>query len=92
MKKLLFILLLPGMAMGQEPGKLLYSKHCAACHGDNGARGRFGARDLQRSVLTDTLIVRQITRGKGVMPAFSRRLTAGDILSIMNYIKTLRNS
>ncbi|WP_372489969.1 c-type cytochrome [Chitinophaga sedimenti] len=62
------------------------------CHGDNGARRRFGASDLQRSGLADTLIIRQITRGKGVMPAFARRLSAGDINTLMNYIKTLRNS
>ena len=71
-------------------GQKLYEQHCARCHGKDGTKGSFGARDLQQSILPDAAIVLQIEKGKGFMPPFRKKLTADEISEVMLYIKTLR--
>ncbi|UYQ95719.1 cytochrome c [Chitinophaga horti] len=93
MTKYLFLIafLLSAKAQAYEgPAKVLYSKHCATCHGDAGDRGRFGARNLKASSLSDSSIIRQISKGKGIMPAFARRLKPEEMTQLADYIKTLR--
>ncbi len=51
-------------------GKSLYYKYdCNTCHGDDGAFGFQGAKDLSESVLSDEEIGDMIRNGKGLMPA-----------------------
>ncbi|WP_188133873.1 cytochrome c [Chitinophaga sp. CF418] len=71
-------------------GQALYEHHCARCHGTDGARGMFGAKNLQKSLLPDTAITLQIRNGKRIMPPFKKRLTPGQINELSAYIKTLR--
>ena len=68
-------------------GQKLYEQHCARCHGKDGTKGLFGARDLQQSVLPDAAIVLQIEKGKGFMPPFRKKLTVDEISEVMLYIK-----
>ncbi|PSL34867.1 c-type cytochrome [Chitinophaga ginsengisoli] len=71
-------------------GQALYEHHCVRCHGADGTRGMFGARNLQKSLLPDTAITLQIMNGKRVMPPFKKKLTPDQINELSAYIKTLR--
>ena len=78
-----------------EPGAVLFSENCAACHGVNGE----GNRDLGAPKLTDAIwlhgsdrvsIVSQITNPKmGVMPAWSPRLDPATIKQLAVYVHSL---
>lgn len=87
---LLFFCITQSQALPTFTGKDLYSKYCSTCHGNNGARGRFGARNLQVSNLADSAIALQISKGKGIMPSFARRLAPADINQLVTYVKSLR--
>lgn len=73
-----------------EGGKELYEKKCAKCHGKDGAKGLFGARNLQISRLDDADYVKVITSGRNRMPAWEKKLTEGQINLIVLYVKELR--
>jgi mono/diheme cytochrome c family protein len=71
-------------------GEKLYRANCRQCHGVDGTRGFFGAKDLQKSRLEDISIIQQINAGKGFMPSFRNKLTPGEITAIVSYVKQLR--
>ena len=88
---LLLLLFATGYSTGHSgEGQALYEHHCARCHGTDGARGMFGAKNLQKSQLPDTAIARQIRNGKRIMPAFKKKLNPDQINELAAYIKTLR--
>lgn len=86
---LLFIAWSPG---GTEEGEVLYRTHCLRCHGEDGGRRKWGAADLRASVMPDSLILRRIGKGKGIMPSFSKKLTEEQRDQVMRYVKTLRRA
>ena len=75
----------------------LFIQNCARCHGSNGrAQTRLGrkveADDLTGSEakgLSTARVIRLITNGKGKMPSFRRKLTAAQISSVAEYIRSL---
>lgn len=77
------------------PGEI-YAAHCAKCHGADGrartAKGkRSGATDFTSDWNTDEgRGIRIITNGKGEMPSFKGKLTAGDIRSVFGYVLRFR--
>jgi mono/diheme cytochrome c family protein len=71
-------------------GKILFEQNCAKCHGIDGTKGKFGAKNLQKSILTDEQYFRIIQKGKGIMPSWEKNLTAEQITDIVSYIKTLK--
>jgi cytochrome c6 len=71
-------------------GRGLYEANCARCHGLDGAKGKWGARDLRKSRMNDTAIAGQIRSGKGIMPAFEKKMSAQEIAAVLGYVKTLR--
>ncbi|MHA4810673.1 c-type cytochrome [Flavitalea flava] len=73
-------------------GKILYSRNCARCHGQEGNKGWLGAHNLKKSVLGDSAIIQKIRTGKGFMPSFKKKLTTDECIEVMVYIKTLRNN
>ncbi|MDH7463321.1 cytochrome c [Chitinophagaceae bacterium 26-R-25] len=73
-------------------GKELYLHNCATCHGETGDRGRFGAKDLTKSILPDSAIILQMQNGRKIMPSFRKRLTADEMQQIMQFVKTLRQN
>lgn len=81
----------PSKAIQKEGGKDLYSNHCAKCHGEDGTKGMFGAKNLTKSTLSDSLVQDKILKGKRFMPSFKKRLTMEEIQSIAAYVKTLRH-
>ncbi len=88
----LFLLLFAtGFSTGQPgDGKNLYEYHCSRCHGTDGTRGMFGAKNLQKSLLPDAAITIQIRNGKRIMPSFKKKFTPNQINEVSAYIKTLR--
>lgn len=84
---------LPSGAGGPGPvdtGKTLFGHNCSRCHGNDGTKGFFGAKNLQISRLSDSAITVQILNGKKFMPSFRKRLSQDEIQSLTQYVKTLR--
>lgn len=73
-------------------GKAIFESKCAVCHGRDGGRGRFGAKDLRKSTLDDTQLFNTISNGRAVMPRWKDRLSTDQINDVIVYIKTLRQS
>lgn len=73
-----------------EQGKPLFEKHCAFCHGKKGNKGLLGAKNLQKSTLTDDQYLSIISNGKGIMPKWKKKLEEEKIKAIIQYIKTFR--
>lgn len=71
-------------------GKALYETHCARCHGEDGTKGLIGAKNLKKSVMSDSSIQERIMKGKRFMPAFRKKLTAEEIVSIAGYVKNMQ--
>ena len=79
-------------------GAEIYAQSCARCHGADGrartAKGKqVGASDFTSSewepdVERDTRIV---TKGKGSMPSFKRKLTPADIAAVVAYIRRFKS-
>lgn len=83
-----------------QRGKILYSIHCALCHGQNGmGDGPLTEfyEDRPPSDLTarniaaqfDGTLFRTISQGLGQMPALSENLTARERWDVINYVRTL---
>lgn len=72
-------------------GKAIFEKKCARCHGHDGNKGSFGAKDLKLSTLSDAEIINIITIGKKKMPSFYKKLTQPDIIQVKNYVMNFRN-
>lgn len=71
-------------------GRALFERNCAPCHGADGARGRFGAANLQKSVMTEDAIIERIQNGKRIMPAFKKKFNVEEIRELAAYVQTLR--
>ncbi|PSL45430.1 mono/diheme cytochrome c family protein [Chitinophaga niastensis] len=77
---------------GQPPvtGDVLYRKTCRMCHGNDGTKGMFGAKNLQISKLETAAIVQQIREGKGNMPSFKNRFSGEELAVLADYVKSFR--
>jgi len=79
------------LAADEREGREVYDLHCAVCHGPDG-------RSLDPAVpsfadgdalfLMDADIMRQISDGKGTMPAFRGLLTPEEMRDVIAYIRT----
>ncbi|AXY78446.1 cytochrome c [Paraflavitalea soli] len=92
---LITVLLLSFIVTGQKagPGKTgqeLFEKHCKQCHGKDGTRGLFGAKNLQTSQLADEALYTTIARGRKIMPAWEKRMDSAELGLVVAYVKTLR--
>ncbi len=70
-------------------GKMLYRQHCILCHGINGDKCLYGARNLQQSTLSLEARMALVTNGRGKMPAFGTRLTPAQIEAVARHSQTL---
>lgn len=80
----------PGDATAQ--GRTLYEAHCVRCHGADGAKRKWGAKDLRTSRLSDDRILERLRSGAGIMPSFTGELSEGQMRSVVQYVKALRTS
>ena len=80
-----------GEAEVPRDGLFLYENYCIKCHGSDGTLGNSGAKDLTQSRLEDNEIRKMIEEGKNAMPPVPQLMeTAGDIDSVIGYVKSLR--
>jgi mono/diheme cytochrome c family protein len=87
---ILFSFILFAAFSSEDKGQVLFVKNCAKCHGKDGAKGLFGAKNLQRSVLSSSEYFSIISDGKRFMPSWRKKLSAEDINLVIAYIQTLR--
>jgi len=74
----------------QLHGKAVYEANCTACHGDDGALGAVGAKNLAISQLTTEETIQIIANGKNAMPKYKKTLSEQDIQAVAAYIQKLR--
>ena len=98
MKKLLITGIFAILAMSfrsstdQPTGDDLYRKTCKSCHGTDGTKGMFGAKNLRMSSLETTAIIQQIREGKGIMPSFKKKFSEDELAVLADYVKRLRQN
>jgi cytochrome c6 len=86
---------LAGQAQAADPlrGAKTYNERCADCHGKNGVPNMPGVPNFARNerlMQNDLALIRTISVGKGMMPAFQGVLTEQDILDVIAYLRTLQ--
>lgn len=89
------LLLLSFATIEQKPptaktGQELYQKHCKQCHGKDGTRGLFGAKNLRTSQLDDDALYVTISKGRKIMPAWEKKMDTAELALVIAYVKTLR--
>ena len=88
---ILLIFSLSSFMVRQIPdGKAIFEKQCTRCHGKDGTKGAFGAKNLQKSILEDNAIALLIQNGKKAMPPFKKKLNSDEIKSVTDYVKEFR--
>jgi cytochrome c6 len=77
----------------------IYAKRCASCHGKDGRAATFkgklrSARNLSdprwQAEVSDERIFNSITNGRGKMPSFGKKLSEGEINSLVSYVRGLK--
>ena len=81
-----------------EASEKLYKTKCAACHGADGkgetAVGKankmrdLGSADVQK--LSDEDLQEIITKGKGKMQAFGKKMSPEEIAAVVTYLRTFK--
>ena len=66
--------------------KSLYLTYCVQCHGEDGAMGYSGAKNLKETLLSDSEISALISKGRGAMPEFPQ-LKDEDKAKIISYVR-----
>ena len=68
-------------------GKAVFKANCALCHtlAAAGARGSVGP-DLDKLKPSQARVIRQVTNGGAIMPAFKGRLSAAKIKAVGAYV------
>lgn len=92
--------LVPSDEVSLQRGEILYSIHCALCHGDNGqgdgpleefytdrSPSDLTARNIAAQF--DGVIFRTISHGLGLMPALAENLTPHERWDVINYLRSL---
>jgi mono/diheme cytochrome c family protein len=80
-------------------GQAIYKKHCQMCHGatgmGDGPAGKrlnpkpYNLQDKEKMAShTDEELFKEITKGKGPMPAFERKLKENERWMVLHYIRT----
>lgn len=78
------------------PGRAIYERDCAMCHGTDGVASRIGrgAVDLNdpdwQQRTSEEQIAKVIEEGRGQMPAWKSRLSEEEIRAVAGYVMTLR--
>ena len=93
----LTILGLPNAVRAQNDAAKVFKANCTLCHSDNGSgdspTGKaLKAKDLRSDEVqkqTDAALTEVIAKGRGKMPAFSAKLSAETINSLVAYIRQL---
>ena len=88
-----------GVQASDADAKTLFEKNCATCHGKDGRAKTFKAkfnhaRDLTgaawQNEASDERIFNSIANGRGRMPAWAKKLTEGEMNSLVMYVRQLK--
>lgn len=71
-------------------GKAIFATYCIECHGNDGAKGASGAKNLMTSELSMDQTKEIINYGKNNMMKYEGILTQKEIDAVANYVMTLR--
>lgn len=71
-------------------GKPIFEKHCVRCHGNDGKKGKWKAKDLTLSRMSDKDILQLIKEGKKRMPSYNKKLSDEEMKAVIAYLKRLR--
>jgi len=74
----------------RSPGDNVYRTYCTLCHGNDGALGIGGAKDLAASTLTKDELVSLVANGKGTMMPYKNTLTPQEIEAVAEHVLGLR--
>jgi mono/diheme cytochrome c family protein len=83
----------------QKSIKEVYAQNCARCHGADGRGQTTLGKTLDvpdiadakwQSRHNDKKIAGKIAKGGGGMPAFAKKLSAGEITSLVAYVRSLK--
>ncbi len=89
------VLSLSGQVAANEDGRQIFAENCAACHGEDGTgMQELGAPNLADAIWLyggdrDTVVATITNARRGVMPAWSQRLTEAQIRQVALYIHDL---
>jgi mono/diheme cytochrome c family protein len=78
----------PPSELGND-GKTIFQSECASCHtlAAAGATGTVGP-NLDQLKPAQAIVVRQVTNGGAVMPAFKGKLTPAQIAAVATYVSS----
>lgn len=84
-----------GVAQAADPlkGAKLYNERCSNCHGSGGVPNMPGVPNFSRNerlMQSDLALIKSISIGRGMMPAFQGVLSEKDILDVIAYLRTLQ--
>lgn len=79
-----------GLAGKTNGAEVYATANCAICHGNDGALGVSGAKNLAVTTLTDAEIEDVITNGKGNMPPYKKQLKPEQIKALVAHIRALK--
>lgn len=80
-------------AADADPTRTLFRRHCAACHGPDGAGGQVGTlrvpslKEGRALEYTQQQLFEQISKGRGGMPPFSYTLTDEQIDELARFVR-----
>jgi len=83
----------PAPASAFQPGKDIYDRYCAECHGVDGVPNLTGTPDfrLGESLLKpDPVLIDAIRFGVRSMPGFDRMIDNEGLLDVLFYIRALQ--
>jgi len=73
-----------------DEGKIIFEAKCVLCHGADGKLMLNGAKDLSVSKISSIEILEIVSKGKGLMPAFSEELDEKQLKALTIYVEGLR--
>jgi len=93
-----FALSVPVGSLAQDDPAALYKSKCQVCHGADGkgdtpAGKKLGAKDFQApdvAKMSDADLFEITKKGKEKMPSYDKKLTDGQIKSLIQYIHSLK--
>lgn len=74
----------------EKNGQQVFEKNCKQCHGKDGTKGLWGAKNLQISRLPEPELLNTIINGRKRMPAWGKVLDAGQLTLVSEYVISLR--
>jgi cytochrome c6 len=91
------VLALPARLRAQSDANKVYKTNCVLCHAADGSGSSpsgkaLGAKDLAADEVqkkTDEDLTEIVTKGKGKMPAFGKKIKPDEIKQLIAYIRAL---